>query len=669
MADSDDDLKEMRDFRSEAEEADHDNREEAIVDLEFEAGKQWDDRTRSIREGQATEGGSPFAFPLPCLTINNIPQIIGQVVGDRMANETSIKVLPREDGDKEVADVRSELIRSIELQSKAQRVYAQAFGQAVGCGMGHFRVDLDYAYEDAFERDLFIRAIPNPLAVLADPLAADPTLRDATRIIVEDRISEAEYERRFPKASKSSSFDTDVKADGWCDDKAIRIGEYWRLDERNRTIALMQDGSVRDVTDEPNEDWRQLLFVGPDGTRHVREAKCKYATMQLSNGQEWLTDPFELRLPRIPIIRVTGREVWVGDKRVRYGLTRFARDPARFRNFWRSVIAELLMTAPRANFFAQASAVKGREDEWLNALVYNDGSQAPTEITGLNLSALLNEAAMCAQDMKDVTGIHDASLGIRSNETSGIAIQRRQHEGDIATIGYHHNMNAAQQEAGDVLNALIPICYDTARTIRTIGADGSASLVRINDPKFAPSAGSSVKGAASGQGGIDLAQGRYDVVTATGPAYMTRRQEAVDAMTQFAQVDPMILQRAGDLMVKAMDMPDADAIAERLRPPGTLDPDEMTPQQQQAAQQAQQQQQMQEAMQMRAANAELAAKEADVELKQQQARKAAADADKSEAEAEAARYTTLQLRGQTALQGAEMAGAADAVHELEGSVG
>ena len=58
---------------------------------------------------------------------------------------------------------------------------------------------------------------------------------------------------------------------------------------------------------------------------------------------------------------------------------------------------------------------------------------------------------MCAQDMKDTTGLHDASLGARSNETSGIAIQRRQNEGDIATIGYHDNMNAAMQEAGEDL--------------------------------------------------------------------------------------------------------------------------------------------------------------------------------------------------------------------------
>ena len=57
----------------------------------------------------------------------------------------------------------------------------------------------------------------------------------------------------------------------------------------------------------------------------MREAMCKYAVRTLTNGQEELDDPFELKIPRLPIIRVMGREVWIEEKRVRFGLTRFAR--------------------------------------------------------------------------------------------------------------------------------------------------------------------------------------------------------------------------------------------------------------------------------------------------------------------------------------------------------
>src|SRR3546814_3058878 len=86
-------------------------------------------------------------------------------------------------------------------------------------------------------------------------------------------------------------------------------------------------------------------------------------------------------------------------------------------------------------------AVAGREDAIRKAhinrdpiVIFNDEAvfgqnvqeASPPQIE----AALLNEANINSQDMKDVSGIHDASLGIRSNEVSGRAISARQREGD-----------------------------------------------------------------------------------------------------------------------------------------------------------------------------------------------------------------------------------------------
>jgi hypothetical protein len=366
----------------------------------------------------------------------------------------------------------------------------------------------------------------------------------------------------------------------------------------------------------------------------------------MTNGQEELTDPFELKLPRLPIIRVMGREVWIGDRRVRFGLVRFARDPQRLKNYYRSVVAELLMGAQRANFVAQAAAVKGRTGDWPNTLVYNDGAEKPQEITGTNLSNIANEAENCAQDMKETTGIYEAGLGQKSNETSGVAIQRRQHEGDIATVGFHDNMNAALEEGGEVVNALLDVTHDTARTARLMGEDGAVRMQRLNDPND-PEA-------------VDLSIGRYDTIITTGPAYMNRKQEAAAGMLEFARAAPGIIERAGDLIAKSQDWPMAEEFAERLQPPGVVDEEDMTPEQQQAAAAAKQQQAQAQQMEMAAAQAELT-------LKQQQARKAEADADKAEAEAEKARLEVTNMKKDIALEGAELAGLAtgEIVPQLE----
>lgn len=587
------------------EEADRANREEAMLDLEFAAGEQWDDRVRNAREA-IIDGRS---YPLPCLTINTLPQLIGQVSGDRRANSQAVKLLPNEDGDVRTADVRSELIRSIETRSSADLVYTSSFESMVSGGLHNFRIDLDYAHDDVFDRDVFVRRIPNPLAVNWDPFSADPTGADAGWCFVTDNMLRADFEKKYKDAGVGSFDSLGKDAPGWVDGAVVRVAEYWEMIEKPRTIAMLQDGKIIDVTGKPEKDWLGLVLQGKNGPM-VRKAPRKFARMVETNGREPLSDPFEIPLCRLPIIRCMGREVWVGDRRVRFGLVRFARDPQRLKNYWRSIIAELLMGAPRHNYIAEAAAIEGRVADWPNTLVYNTGKQAPVPVTRDNLMALLNEANMCSQDMKDTTGLHDASLGIQSNETSGVAIQRRQHEGDIATIGYHDNMNAAMREAGKVMNYLIDVAYDTARTIRTIGEDQAVKFLRINDPMDPES--------------IDISKGRYDVTVSTGPAYMTRRQEASASMIEAGQAAPKLWEVAGDYMAQAQDWPNADKIAERIKrtiPPAILG-DEAPDDDPEAAAQAQ------------AKAAEAAAEEA--EMKQLAKAKAIAEVREAEARAEKA---------------------------------
>jgi hypothetical protein len=620
---ADDDFgKEVRELREAALEADKTNRDEALLDLEFAGLKQWDDRVRQMREQR---GDKP---PLPCLTIDTTNQLIGQVVGDRRANQTSIKVLPREDGDKQVAEIRSELIRSIELQSKAQRVYAQAFEQAVTCGQGNFRVDLDYAYEDAFERDIFIRGIPNPMAVLWDPLAGDPTGRDATYCFVEERMRPEDYKARFGEDASSLQSDTTMRGTDWVDSETVLVAELHRITEKSKTVALTIDGKTVEIADpeafekvstelgEFFTDGKIALAINQaKGEPYMRETKCKYATRILTNGKEELDDKFEMKLPRLPIIRVMGREVWIGNKRVRFGLMRAARDQQRLKNYLRSVAAEKLMFAPRHSYLVEAGSIDGMEGDYgANVLTYKKGAQPPQEATLNNMQALVQMSEMFSQDMKDVTGIHDASLGIRSNETSGVAIRARQGEGDIATIIYHDNMSSSQQEAGDVINEMIPLVFDTARTIRTVGEDDATKLIKINHPNDPES--------------IDLSIGRYDVTVATGPAYMTKRIEAAQNMIDAAQVAPQLWAVAGDLIALAQDWPQADKIAERLKkglPPQFQEEDEeeQSPEQLQAKAQAQAEEAEMKALARRTAAA--------------QAEEAEARADKAKAEAAAAR--------------------------------
>lgn len=537
------------------------NREAALDDKKFAAGEQWDPIVLEQRKG------------LPNLVINSIPQFTAQLVGDWRESRRAIKVLPSNDEDQDVASIRGDLIRSIETQSRASRIYDSAFESLVQCGDGAFRISVEYARDDVFDQDIFVRPIEDALSVVWDRFSVDPTGRDAKHVFVDDRMPKKEFHRKYPGCSPDELGEqtlNNMSVEGWIDTESYRVTEYWRLIQRKKILALFQSGKIYEIDTENAED----IYRREGMPVRTRDAWCTYAQMHLVTGFEILSGPYEYRLNRLPIIRMSGRVVNIGSRRVRYGLVRMMKDPVRLRNFWRSVAAEQLGYAPKAQWIATESAVEGREDKLRKAhlsrdplLVVNDEAEIGKNIQRLEppvpQAALLNEANVNSQDMKDVTGIHDASLGVRSNETSGRAIQARQREGDIASLTFHDNGNEAVLEGGDVINQLIPQIYDGTRIVRCIGDDEVVKFQRINDP-YDPSS-------------VDLSVGQFDVALGTGTSYSTRRVEAAQAMMDAIQVWPQLMTVAGDLVARAQDWPGAEKIAERLEQ--TMSQQQFDPQQ------------------------------------------------------------------------------------------
>lgn len=623
---------------------DRENREWALEDLEFLAGDQWDETIKADREAEDK----------PCLTINVLPQFVGQVIGDRRINKTTIKVRPFKDGTEEIAEIRSGLIKSIELFSRAERAYDAACEDQVGCGIGGLRVDLEYAGNDVFDQDIFIRHIPNPLAVLWDRMSVDPTGRDAKHCFVTDKLPREVFEKNFPDYPvPTGGFGTNNQIrSGWWDSDSVRVTEFWELIDKPAVFAMMMDGSVEDVTDKDPASYEGKLWRHPvTGATKVRKSFRTYARMHLVTGFCILGKPYEVPCTRLPIVRVEGRTVRVGDDRVRFGLVRFAKDSQRLKNYSRSVAAETIALAPQAQWAGPADAFEGLEEHWDRAhlngagpLIWNKNASAPPERLAPPQmpTALLQEAQLYQQDIKDTTGIQDASLGVRSNEVSGKAINARKLEGDVATSMYHDNLNCAIEEVGDIVNQYIPIAYDSTRTIRVIGPDDKHKLMVINGQD---------------DESPDITKGKYDVVLETGPSFTTQRQEALDGMMTLFQTAPDLLPLFLDILAKNMDWPGAYEIAERAKnmpqikqlageddqgdgqgQDGQPNPAQMLQMQQlqqaQAALEAEQQQQQEATAQAQAKTEEAKANASTAIFK---ARQAEAQAEEAEARAEQAR--------------------------------
>ena len=173
-------------------------------------------------------------------------------------------------------------------------------------------------------------------------------------------------------------------------------------------------------------------------------------------------------------------------------------------------------------------------------------------------AAFLQVAQISVDMLKASDGIFDASVGARSNETSGKAIMARQQEGDTATFDYQDALSRGIQITGDLILRALHKVYDTQRVMRVIGKDGSERLETLYQDVQDKQTGRVVRI-------NDLGKGKYDLTSSSGPSYDTLRMEFVDALTQMSQGNPMIAQAVPDLLMKAFDFPGAEEAAERLK--------------------------------------------------------------------------------------------------------
>jgi hypothetical protein len=172
----------------------------------------------------------------------------------------------------------------------------------------------------------------------------------------------------------------------------------------------------------------------------------------------------------------------------------------------------------------------------------------------------LQEAHNAQDDMKSIIGIFDASLGARSNETSGRAIMARQREADKGTFHFIDNMSRAIQSAGKILVECIPHIYSERQTIQTLGDDSKQKVVRLVASHGEPPSAEDPDGKI-----YDLSVGEYSVTVAVGPNYQTQREETAQALQELIRAYPAAAEALGDIMVSNMDFPGAQAAAERIQ--------------------------------------------------------------------------------------------------------
>ena len=558
-----------------------DSREDELDDLRFMAGSpdnQWQWPADVLATRGSVQGQTINARP--CLTINKLPQHVRQVTNEQRQNRPTGKVIPADDrADVRVAEIFDGMVRHIEYISDADVAYDTACDNQVTYGEGYIRILTEYAREDSFDQDIKIGRVRNSFSVYMDPTIQDPCGADAEWCFITEDVSKADYERMFPDASPVSSLMSqgvgDQSLSQWLSEDMVRIAEYFYYTHEKATLNLYPD-NITAYSGSPQDKQLKLMFGKPLRSRPVDRKKVKWIK---TNGFEVLEER-DWAGKYIPVVRVVGNEFEVDGQLYVSGLVRNAKDAQRMYNYWVSQEAEMLALAPKAPFIGYGGQFEGYEMQWKTANTNNwpylevnpdvtDGAGSPLPLPAraappLPQTGLIQAKLGAADDIKGTTGQYDSSLGAQSNERSGRAILAREKQGDTGTYHFVDNLSRAVRYVTRQLVDMIPKIYDTARVARIVGLDGEVGMVRIN-----PSQPEPVKEIRDENGLVidkiyNPSVGIYDVCVTTGPGYMTKRQEALDAMSMLLQSNPQLWTVAGDLFIKNMDWPGAQEMAARF---------------------------------------------------------------------------------------------------------
>ena len=608
MADTDADLlsEAKEDFKA-AEEASDENRTRSDEAIKFgRMGEQWDDAIRSQRE---LEGR-------PCLRFNMMPTKVRQVVNDSRQNKPGIRVQPVDgSGDKDVAEILNGIIRNIEVSSNADVAYDTAVDHAASGGFGYFRIDLEHAFEDAFDLDIRINRIMDPNSVYGDPKSKAADSSDWDVSFITSSLTTKEFERKYPKAKETISWQGSDSVDsGWKSEDQVRIAEWWKREDEERDIVLLSNGQVMQADELAKE------VTMPDGITKIpniallqmqgitvirqRTATFKKVTQRLVTGAEILKT-VEWVGRYIPIVPVYGEEVIHGGKRQLFSLIHWGMDPQRVYNYTRSASVETAALQPKAPYIGWVGQFKTDAQRWASANTSNhayleadmpDGApptlpqrQSPPTPS----AAWIAETKIAAEDIKATIGLHDASMGERSNETSGKAINARKLEGDVSTFHFIDNLSRAIGHGGRIILDLIQKIYDRPRMVRVLGEDRRETrMVQVGKPQQGQPQAMAGGGmgmqpqqppAAPGMPGAppagppqdprleamnkvyDLSLGKYDVAVSAGPSFTTRREEAAAYQMEMVKAFPPLAMLTGDIIAKNQDWPGADEFAERIQ--------------------------------------------------------------------------------------------------------
>lgn len=596
------------------------NRYQMAIDEDFRDNLQWaEEDIRELME----------RYQAP-LTFNMIHPQIGWMTGMQKRMRMDWSVLPREKGDNEAANAKTELLKYVSDQNRVQWSRSLAFEDCVTAGLGWLE---DGIRSDPTEEPIY-SAREHWRNVWYDSLGKEMDGSD-WRYLFRQRWTDLDiacalwpHRESLLKhaARKADTFPEDDESNLWylgarmssrdlVDDgyvlnrRTYTSGFGWAQSQRERVQLFeawyrMPVKSQVLMPEHKEVDFLRGEIYDPKNKLHaeaVKEEICSlYDAIRMRTFVSIMTEGGFLEDMPSPYRhnRFSLTPVWCYRRKrdgAPYGLVRLMRDPQEDFNKRRSK-ALFLLSVNRV--VMDEGAVEDIEEVRTEAsrpdavLVKKAGRELKIESAPELAVGHMQMAEQDIQIVHMVSGITPEQLGQDTNAQSGRAVIAKQQQGSLVREDPFDNLRFAVQIQGESQLSLIEQYMGAPKVLRILGRDGKYDYITANEPND------------DGTFTNDVTRSKADFVIAAQDYSETVRQflfeRMMDLLGRLATMAPQVALSLLSSAVELIDLPNRDQLVAKIRSiTGEVDPDEpTTPEEaqlrEQQAAEAQRQKQMQE---------------------------------------------------------------------------
>lgn len=475
----------------------------AEEDLEFLAGKQWDDEdTRKLDE-----------IGVRALTINKIRPNMQLLSGLESQNRSDFTAYPEGEEDSIKAEIATALLKNVLKNSEGNFVASDQFEEGASIGASYVEPYIDYTYDMLYGQMKFRKL---DYCQIFPGKHKEYDMSDAPNICkITTKLTKDEIVMLFPKQEKlfNAMEEGSIKIDG-VDFSSINLDDelqtqdygigdrddadifdetkyfdlleyYYKKYVPHYYIADKKLGKLKEVENKEDAD-NYVTAQNMDGTgsaasitRFIPEIWCAAVV-----GNKLVDDykcEFYPRWKGYPIFPMWGFKLpaTLKNKNREYniqGIVRMLKDPQREVNKRRTQELRHLNQSANSGWYGEEDSFVDR-DKWEShssapgvILEYKKGYVPPTRIMPTPLSQGHSQlVAENSQDMKEISGINTDLLAMNEKQASGRAINIRQKQGLVMVQKLFDNFSRTKKIWGKFVLSQLGEIYDVDTAVRVLG--------------------------------------------------------------------------------------------------------------------------------------------------------------------------------------------------------